>query len=228
MRTIAVVARKGGSGKTTVAVHLGIAAHLAGRSTLVVDTDPQQSAVEVFKMRKGPGPQCVTSSPAGLLTTQMSARAAGVDALLIDTPAGAEEGMSNAIVLSDLALLVIRPTFLDLTAAVHTYEVLKKLRKPTYVVLNQAPVARDGLEPPAVRKAREILRLMRLPVVPVILRTRASYQTTVESGVSAVELAGGGAGARELADIWSYIERFAFPPSPGRGRVADAYSYAAE
>jgi chromosome partitioning protein len=231
MRTIAVVARKGGSGKTTVAVHLGIAAHLAGRNTLILDTDPQQSALEVFKMRKGAGPQCLPSPSVGLLTAQMNARAAGIGALLIDTPAGTEEGMSSAIVLSDLALLVIRPTFLDLTAAVYTAEVLKKLRKPTLVVLNQAPVARDGQEPPAVRKAREVLRLMRLPVAPVILRTRASYQTAVESGASAVELAGGGAGARELAAIWAYVERFAFPPraaAPVRNSREAAPAYAAE
>jgi chromosome partitioning protein len=217
MRTIAVVARKGGSGKTTVAVHLAIAAHLSGRRTAVVDTDPQQSAVEVFKMRTGAGPQCLASPSAGLLKAQMDARTGGVEAMFIDTPAGTEEGMSTALVLSDLALLVIRPTFLDLAAAAQTADVLKKLRKPGLVVLNQAPVARDGQEPPAVRKAKEALRLMRLPVVPVILRARASYQNTIESGRSAVEIASGGPGARELAEIWAYIERFALPP-PSKAR----------
>lgn len=191
-------------------VHLGIAAHLAGRNTLLVDTDPQQSATEVFKMRTGPGPRCAPMPPKALLKAQLDARAAGVEAMLIDTPAGAEEGMSTALVLADLALLVIRPTFLDLAAAVHTVEVLRKLRKPTLVVLNQAPVARDGQEPPAVRKAKEALRMMRLPTAPVVLRSRASYQNTVETGQSAVETQIGSAGAVELAEIWSYIERFAF------------------
>jgi chromosome partitioning protein len=228
MRTIAVVARKGGAGKTTVAVHLAIAAHLAGRRTLVVDTDPQQSAVEVFKMRRTPGPQVLTSTPVGLFRTQVDARAAGIDAMLIDTPAGAEEGMSNAVVLADLALLIIRPTFLDLAAAVHTADVLKKLRKPSLVILNQAPAPRDGVEPPAVRKAKEVLRLMRLPVVPAILRTRASYQSTVESGASAVEVAAGGPGARELAEIWQFIERFAFPAQFGGARPPSVHPMAAE
>jgi chromosome partitioning protein len=229
MRTIAVVARKGGSGKTTLAVHLGIAAHLAGRRTRILDTDPQQSASEVFRMRRTDGPECLASTPVGQLTAQLNARAAGVEALLIDTPAGTEEGMSNAIVLADLALLVIRPTFLDLAAAVHTADVLKRLRKPSLVVMNQAPVARDGLEPPAVRKAREALRVMRLPVVPVILRARASYQTTLESGASAVETAADGPGARELAEIWDYIERFAFPTRPGLRDVrANPHAFAAE
>ena len=220
MRTIAVVARKGGSGKTTLAVHLAIAAHLAGRATTVIDTDPQKSAVEVFKMRNGPGPSCFACEPAGLLKAQLAARASGADALLIDTPAGTEEGMSTALVVADLALLVVRPTFLDLSASAYTAEVLRRLRKPTLVVLNQAPVARDGQEPPAVRKAKEVLRMMRLPVVPVILRARASYQNTVETGRSAVELAGGGPGASELSEIWAFIERFAFQRAEPRALVA--------
>ena len=53
MKTIAVIARKGGSGKTTVAVHLALAAHRAGLATVLADTDPQGSATEVLKARAG-------------------------------------------------------------------------------------------------------------------------------------------------------------------------------
>jgi chromosome partitioning protein len=210
MRTIAVVARKGGSGKTTVAVHLAIAAHRAGRATLVADTDPQLSALEVFTARKSSGPQCVSSTPTGLFSLQVSAQASGVGAMLIDTPAGTEEGMSHAIVLADLALMIVRPTFLDLAAAIHTAEVLRKVRKPGLVILNQAPVARDGVEPPAVKKAFEALRLLRLPVAPVVLRGRASYQTALESGRSATEVSPPTAAGEEISQLWDFVERFAF------------------
>jgi chromosome partitioning protein len=213
MRTVAIVARKGGSGKTTVAVHMAVAAHLAGRRTLLLDTDPQQSATEVLQLR-GHGPGCAATPATDLLQAKFAAEREGVDALLIDTPAGTEEGMSNAIVLADLCLLVIRPTFLDLAAAVYTVEVLRKLRRAVVVVLNQAPVARDGVEPPAVKKALEALRMMRLPVAPSILRARASYQNTIEAGRSAVELTPQAGGARELADLWAFVERFAFPARP--------------
>ena len=210
MRTIAIAARKGGSGKTTVAVHLALAAHLAGRRALVVDTDPQKSATEALQMRQGAGPLCIESTPAGLFSAQVGAQKLGVDIMIIDTPAGAEEGMVNAVVLADLAILVVRPTFLDLAAVMHTAAVLKRLRKPSLVVLNQAPVPRDGVEPPAVKKALQALALMRLAVVPVVLRSRASYQTTMETGRSAVELAPAGPAAQELNALWAFVERFAF------------------
>ena len=184
---------------------------------MIADTDPQQSTIEVFKRRHAPGPEAFVSTPVGLLDAQIRVQRAGAEALLIDTPAGTEEGMSNAIVLADLSLLVVRPTFLDLAAAVYTADVLRRLRKPALVVLNQAPVTRDGAEPPQVKRALQALKLMRLPVAPAILRTRASYQTTIESGRSAVETAANGPAARELGELWAFIERFAFAP---RERVA--------
>src|SRR5579871_6579085 len=109
MRTIAVIARKGGSGKTTVAVHVAIAAHLRGRRTLLADSDPQRSSSIVLRGRRGPGPQVVETSGPKLFALQVAALRQGIDCLLIDTAAGAEDELAHAIVLADLSLLVIRP-----------------------------------------------------------------------------------------------------------------------
>jgi len=129
---------------------------------------------------------------------------------VIDTAAGAEDDLGHAIVLSDLCLMVLRPTFLDMAAAMQTVEIVRRLHKPTMIVVNQAPPQRGGVEPPQVRKALQALRLMRLPVVPTILRSRAAYQTALEVGCSAEELAIDPAAAQEMADFWGFIARFAF------------------
>lgn len=212
MRTIAVVARKGGSGKTTVAVQLALAAHLAGRRTVLADMDPQKSATEVLRARSESGPRHIMSTPRGLVSAQVTVQRAGMEALFIDTPAGTEEAMSNAIVLSDVTLVIVRPTFLDLIAAIRTAEVLKYLRKPGLVVLNQAPPARGGIEPPAVRKALRALDLIGLTIVPVVLRSRAAYQTALECGGSVLETDPGGAAAEEIGALWRFMERLAFAP----------------
>jgi len=210
MRTIAVIARKGGSGKTTVAVHVAIAAHLRGHKTLLADADPQRSSSDVLKMRRAPGPTWAETSGPKLFALQVAAQRAQVAAMVIDTAAGAEDELAHAIVLADLSILVIRPTFLDFAAAVRTAEVVRRLHKPGMIVLNQAPVAREGVEPPAVKKAQEALRLMRLPVIPTVLRSRAAYQSALEYGCSAEEFEPSPA-AQDVADLWSFIERLAFP-----------------
>ena len=219
MRTIAVIARKGGSGKTTVCVHLALAAHLRGLKTVLADTDAQGSAVEALKGRQGSGPRSLLTTGAKLLSLQIESQRAGMDALIIDTPAALEEEIGAAVVLSDLSLLVVRPTFLDLAAALQTAAILRRLRKPAMVVLNQAPVPRDGAEPPAVKKALEALRMMRLPVAQTVLRSRALYQTALERGASVEELAPDGPAGEEVRALWTFVERFAFAQPLRRERV---------
>ncbi len=210
MKNIAVVARKGGSGKTTVAVNLAIAAHRRGYGVQLADTDPQGSAAEVMKVRTAEGPQVLRLSGGELFRLQKSGPDGRVETTILDTPAASEDAIGHAIALAHLSLLVVRPTFLDIAATLQTAQVLRRLRKPGLIVLNQAPVTRGGVEPPAVKRALEALRLMQLPVAPVILRSRALYQTTLATGQSVEELAPGNPAADEIAALWDYIEHFAF------------------
>lgn len=210
MKNIAVIARKGGSGKTTVAVHLALAAHRRGIRTVLIDTDPQGSSLEVLKARQADGPLCLSAAGADLAQHQTAATADGYELMVVDTPAAAEGEIAHAIALAHLSLLVIRPTFLDIAASIQTAQILRRLRKPGLILLNQAPVARGGIEPPAVKKALEALRLMRLPVVPVILRSRAVYQTALATGLSAEEAVSSQQATDELAACWDFIARFTF------------------
>jgi chromosome partitioning protein len=209
LKTIAVIARKGGSGKTTVAVHLALAAHLRGLSTVMADTDPQRSTTEVLKARQGDGPLCVGATGAELIAIQRRHERDGAQVMVIDTPAGSERDIAHAIALANLSILVIRPTFLDLAASIQTAQILRGLRKPGLILLNQAPVTRGGIEPPAVKRAIEALQLMRLPVIPVVLRSRVVYQTALATGRSAEEIDPGSAGSQDIVQAWRFIERFA-------------------
>jgi chromosome partitioning protein len=93
------------------------------------------------------------------------------------------------------------------------------------IVVNQAPTARDGVEPPSVKRALRALEVMRLPVVPTLLRSRAIYQSALETGKSVEECYDVNA-AREIAALWAFIERFTFgkrdtPPPPDAAEDED-------
>ena len=200
-----MIALKGGSGKTTVATHLALAAHLRGVDTLVIDTDPQHSAHDVLGAREAPGPACIMSSGAKLLAAQFEAVGLKKELVIVDTAAGAVENVSEAIVLADLALMVVRPTLLDIAGLARTFTLVRRLGKPATVVVNQAPVARESVEPPLVKRALRALEYMKAPVAPVILRYRSIYQTALERGRSAEESPDHAAG-QDIAALWDFIE----------------------
>lgn len=214
MRTIAVTSRKGGSGKTTVAAHLALASYLRGRKCLVADADPQRSSSAVFKVGAGEGPASVESAGPKLFARQVAAAREGVDDLIIDTAAGEEHELAHAIVLADITALVIRPTFLDIAAVLRTAEIIQRLRKRGVLIVNQAPVSRDGVEPPMMRRALRALTFLGLPTSPVVLRHRSAYQTCLEAGRSVEETETSKAAAAEVAALWDFVERLlAAPPS---------------
>ncbi len=220
MRTIAVIALKGGSGKTTVATHIALAAHLRGQDVMVADCDPQHSAKDVLEMREEPGPQYVTTTGAKLMSAQFAALGLKKDLLIIDTPAGSVEDVAEAIVLCDLAVLVVRPTMLDLAGLVRTVTMVRKLAKPYLVVMSQAPVAREGSEAPVVKRMLRGLEYMQVPLSPVIVRNRAVYQTALERGRSAEE-SPDKAAAREIAALWDIVnERLEETPRPPQEEAA--------
>ena len=205
LHTVAVISLKGGSGKTTVATHLALAAHRRGIATLLADTDPQRSSTDVLSIRAEPGPDVVTVSGPKLMHTKFTAVAAGKQLMIIDTAAGAVEDVGEALVLADFAVMVVRPTLLDLAGLARTIAIVRRLAKPYTVVLNQAPIAREGVEPPVVKRAIKGLEYMQVPLAPVILRSRAIYQTALETGRSAEEMADATAAA-EIAELWDFVD----------------------
>jgi len=120
LRTVAVIALKGGSGKTTIAMHLALAAHLRGIDTLVADIDPQRSAEGILSARPIPGPAWMTIAGARLMAAKFTALSSRRQLLIVDTPAGALEDVSEAVVLADFAVLVVRPTLIDLSGLART------------------------------------------------------------------------------------------------------------
>ena len=209
MRTIATIACKGGPGKTTLATHLAIGAWRRGRRVLLADSDPQGSSADALAGRPGEGPAVLRCALSGLPEIQFAAARARTEVLVLDTPAGAAEELGCALAVSDLCLIVVRPTFLDLAASARTVEIVRRLRKPAMMVMNQAPVAREGIEPPAVAKALRALELMRLPVAPAIIRARQAWQSALETGRSVEEMFPGTPAARECAELVAFVERFA-------------------
>lgn len=205
MKTLAVISRKGGAGKTTLSVNLAITAHLAGLRVMLADIDQQRSASDALRARVGDGPTLAEINAGKLFSTQVQAQNANFDAVVIDTPASPEPDVLQAINCADLCVLVCRPTFLDIASVVRSAEAVRRLGKKGLIVLSQAPPRRNGVEPPAVLKAAEALRFTGMPLAAVGLRARAAFQQSIAHGCSVCEWDPGSPAAEEISRLWALL-----------------------
>lgn len=206
MKTITVLSRKGGSGKTTLAVNLALMAFLRGHKVLLADIDTQRSASDALRARSEPGPVLAGITAGKLFLTQSNAMRDGVDYLFIDTPAAPEADVAQAVNVADLCLVAGRPSFLDLAPIVRTAEAVRRLGKGGMVVLNQAHTNRSDVAPVAFPEIMETLRFCGLPLAPHGLRSRETFQKAMAQGLCVAELEPGGPAARDVERLWAHLE----------------------
>ena len=213
MRTLAVLSRKGGTGKTTVALHMAVAAERAGRKTLVADLDPQRSTLEWSRERQkfATTPTIAESKVGTLFTQRLSAARDGYDLMVIDTRPSTDLECAEAVRWADLCLIVVRPCYFDLRAIARTVELVTNMNKQGLFLINQAPSRRNGEEPKVILDTFEALLEMGLPVAPVGLRYRAAYQNAVREGRAAQELDEESLAAYEVNALWEHVNKAIWP-----------------
>ncbi len=202
-KTIAIVSQKGGSGKTTLALHLAACAAHAKQTTCVIDTDPQATAAAWGDWRGDFLPAVVTSPPARLARTIDNAGKAGVELMVIDTPPHAEAAMREAIKVADLVLLPTRPRAFDLHALETIADMVKFAGKPAYVLLNAVPAGATRQIAEATQAAQEL----GLETCPVTFGERADFHRSAARGEVAVEIAPDGKAAGEVKALWKWVKR---------------------
>ena len=209
MKTIALIAQKGGTGKTTIAAALAVAAHRAGLFTAVIDLDPQASACNWRDRRVRTRPEdsepAVSDAQAARLPQALErARAAGADLIVIDTPARSEQAALAAAQAADLVIIPCRPQALDLETVPNSLTILKLAGKTAAccAVLNAVP-SRGARQD----QASAALRKQGLNVLPVMLGARAAYGDAMALGQSAQEFEPSGRAAAELAALWDAVAK---------------------
>jgi chromosome partitioning protein len=201
MATIAIVSQKGGSGKTTLAIHLAGAATMAGRVSCIVDTDPQASAAAWGDWRGGSDPEVITTPPARLGRTLEDAGKLGAEFIVIDTPPHADAAAREAVRFADLVLIPTRPRAFDLHAIQTTAELIRYAGKPAFVVFNASPAR--GVQ--RVAEATEIVESLGLKVCPVTIADRAAFHHSTAAGRTAGEIDPKGKAAGEAGALWEWI-----------------------
>jgi chromosome partitioning protein len=201
-----MLAQKGGTGKTTLCLHLAVLAAERGRSAAVVDIDPQASASAWHRRRQQSTPvvlRCnATDLPARLETLKQQDH----QLALVDTAPHSSHEAAAAAALADLVLIVTRPAILDLEAIGASVRIARDQGCRAAVVLNACPPPHRWGEPAIVREAREALGVYRLPVSPVAISQRAAFSHALIDGRAVTEFEDHGKAAGEIRNLWNWIE----------------------
>ena len=200
MRTIAIAAQKGGAGKTTIAIHLAVAA-AGAYSAIVVDTDPQQSAMGWARIRGNKAPEVFAATPGTIPTLLDAARNDGTALVIIDTPPHSTAEAARVLQAADLIVIPVRPTVLDLMAVEATERLVRASGRLAVAVLSAVP-ARS----PEAADAEQLLEQMGLRVAPVWVKERRAYSRALATGQAVTEFARSRDAAREISDLWAWID----------------------
>jgi chromosome partitioning protein len=205
MKTIGVLARKGGAGKSTLTLHWAVEAERQGRGKVaVIDMDPQQTSVKWSKRRmellKKTTPVMLVASAGDLQDALSACQDSGIGVVFIDTPPHVEAPCREAAKLADLVVIPCGPSAPDLEAIGATIHILQETKTLGVIVLNQG---RPGSS--INQKAVAVLKQYGLSVCPAPVMRRAALADAFTDGRAVVELEPGGKAAAEITKSWTWI-----------------------
>ena len=211
MQRMAVISQKGGVGKTTVATNLAAAAHLDGRRTLIIDHDPQGSAVDWQHARQTDTLAGIDLVPLESLTLrQLAELEQGYEVVIIDTPPRLTDVTRSAVALVDQVVIVVEPAFFSLWSLDFTLSLIDAADS-IRGQLGKGPVQRHILlnktdpRTRAAKLAREGLA-ERPELCAVELRLRTAFVLTAGMGESVVSAEPDGAAAAEVNALYAHLK----------------------
>jgi chromosome partitioning protein len=203
MKTVAILSQKGGTGKTTLALHLAVAAERRDVAVAVLDLDPQASAADWKDSREGDSPSVTSIQSSRLHKALEVAENAGASLVLIDSAPHSADAAVAAAEAADLILIPCRAGILDLRAIATTARIVKVTGKPAFVVLNAAPIRAPRL----MEDATAAVQQHGLAVAPVVIHQRSAYAHALTAGQTAEEYEPEGKAAEEIGEFFKWLAK---------------------
>jgi chromosome partitioning protein len=179
-KVLAVFNTKGGSGKSTISMHVGVAAS-EKLNTVILDADPNKSSVNWGKTRETSVPVVKEISSTRLLAEIADLRKAGVDLVILDCPPSINADTVQLVSAADFVVVPVQPTILDVTGCYNATKMIAAQKKPFVYIVSRCPTpspdTRDAIR--ALEKSGE--------VCPVVISDRIAFSRALAYGLAVTE-----------------------------------------
>jgi chromosome partitioning protein len=228
MQTIVLATQKGGSGKTTLAIGLALAAIQAGHTVRLIETDSQGTLSNWQSRRPYAEPIVEPIYGAGDFEQRLQwLDRSGVTLAIIDTAGGVNAATTAAVRYADLCLIPARPSIADIEATASTLGMVRAWKRPFAFILNQTPIRGQRLNTAANALGEEAALDISGVVATPFIAMRNDHQDALSAGLAVNEYAPGSKSAEEIRGLWQWVEAklnagAAIQDEPFAGEVLEA------
>ena len=202
---IGVLNQKGGVGKTTISVNLAHAFALTGHRVLLVDADPQGSALAWSSVRAEDPLFPVVGMPKPTLHKDLPAVAVDYAHVVIDGAPRVNELARAAIMASDFILIPVQPSPYDVWAADEIVRLVHEARIFKPVLFAAFAINRKIVNTAIGRDVETALAAYDLPVLNGALCQRVIFAESAAQGRTVLEVDPTGIAANEVRKLATMV-----------------------
>jgi chromosome partitioning protein len=195
-KTISIVSRKGGVGKSTLCSNLAV----LSENATILDCDDQASLAD-WGDRREQRPPSVIAIPSKRATTTL--KQIDTEWSFIDTPGTLDASVIEVMQASDFVLVVLRYGQFELDSVSTTLSAVRLTNRPAAIVLNLLHPSTNSQDLIASLEGANL----GFPIIPIAIRSRADFQTAAIEGLGVTESSPNTKAAEEIKGLWSWIQK---------------------